>query len=113
MDDNFTFGAVLRSVRMRAGLTQTELGNKCGIVPNKISNWELGHGHPFMSDFRKLCKALGCSADELLGLSPDTLTPQEYKSLKRYRMLDDDGRHTVDAVQDSQLRRLGLLDLDG
>ncbi len=110
MSNRAESGKRLRFLRERAGLSQTELGERAGIPQNNISNWELGLSYPQYEGIRKLCKGLDCSADELLGLTPPTLTAREYKSLQRYRMLDDDGQHTVDAVQDTQLRRLGLLD---
>lgn len=110
MSNRTLSGERIRFFRERAGLSQTELAERTGIRPNTISNWELGFTYPQYEGIRKLCKALSCSADELLGLTPPTLTAQEYRSLERYRLLDDDGRHTVDAIQDTQLRRLGLLD---
>lgn len=110
MSNRTESGNRLRFLRERAGLSQTELGERAGIPQNNISNWELGISYPQYEGIRKLCPALGCSADELLGLTPPTLNAQEFRSLQRYRLLDDDGRHTVDVVQDTQLRRQGLLD---
>lgn len=103
-------GERLRTLRERAGFSQTELAARAGLKQNNISNWEIGIAFPPYESLRKLCPALGCSADELLGLTPPALNAQEFRSLQRYRLLDEDGRHTVDAIQDTQLRRLGLLD---
>lgn len=99
MDDGFVFGTVLREARLRAGMTQTQLGNKCGIIPNKISNWELGgNGHPYMADLRRLCKGLGVSADELLGLEHLRLNQHELDCLNAYRKAPEPIRLAIDAL---------------
>lgn len=110
MSNRTLSGERIRFFRERAGLSQIELAERTGIRPNSISNWEQGLSYPQYEGVRKLCKALRCSADELLGLVPPTLNAQERWYLERYRLLDEDGQHTVDTVVDTQLRRLGLFD---
>lgn len=99
-------GKRLRAIRERVGISQQELGQRAGINPNSISNWELGIAYPQYPAIRKLCKALGCSADELLGLPLASFSVDERLRAARLRELDPDGLHTVDVVIDSQLERI-------
>lgn len=109
MSNRSDAGERVRMLRERAGLSQAELGNKAGINPNSISNWELGIAYPQYSGIKRLCRALNCSADELLGLPLVGLNESDSELLVKVRQLDEDGLHTVEAVLESQLRRLGRL----
>jgi len=106
MEVEYSFALRLKEIRERRGLMQKELGERSGINPNRISNWELGLRRPPIEAVRALCVALGCSADELLGLVHTGLSREEHDCLMDYRRLDDAGRDTVRAVIASQLRRL-------
>lgn len=107
MSDKTASGLRIKEIRERRGLSQQELGARLNINPNNISNWELGYSFPTYSGIRKLCMALACSADELLGLKDLDLNADEQQCLDIYRRLDEPGRDVVRAVLDSQLRRLG------
>ena len=109
MSNRSDAGERVRMLRERAGLSQAELGNKAGINPNSISNWELGIAYPQYSGIKRLCRALNCSADELLGRPLVGLNESDSALLVKIRQLDEDGLHTVEAVLESQLRRLGRL----
>lgn len=110
VEKEFNFAQTLKEIRESRGLSQKELGEKVGIDPNRISNWELGYSLPQMAAFRAVCIALNCPPGDLLNLSPSPLTPQEYRLIKGYRMLDEAGQRTVDAVLDSQVRLRSLED---
>lgn len=99
-EKEFEFAERLKEVRETRGMDQTQLGRKLRVSQNNISNWEIGVSAPKLALFKRLCNALNTSADYLLGLPLDELVEKLYK-------LDDDGRHTVEAVIDSQLRRMG------
>ncbi|MBP3651972.1 MAG: helix-turn-helix transcriptional regulator [Clostridia bacterium] len=101
------FGRRLKMIRERVGLTQTALGHKTGISQNRISNWELGYAYPDVEHLVLLADGLGCSVDELVGYPHAGLSDYEYKLIEKIRRIDDDGMHTVEAVIDSQLLRLG------
>lgn len=108
MSNRTKSGERIRFFRERAGISsQTELAELTGIKQTSISSWETGLNYPQYEGIRKLCRALHCSADELLGLDPPALSADEYRLVEQYRQLDEDGRHTVDAILDTQLRRLG------
>lgn len=99
-EKEFEFAERLKAARETRGMDQTQLGRKLRVSQNNISNWEIGVSAPKLALFKRLCNALNTSADYLLGLPLDELVEKLYK-------LDDDGRHTVEAVIDSQLRRMG------
>lgn len=53
--------------RRKAGLTQGALAELAGFTQNAVSRWERGVREPKASSICRLCDALGCTADELLG----------------------------------------------
>lgn len=57
----------LRTIREMSGLTQSELARKAGCEPSNIAHMEAGRREPNFSNLVKLVKALGISADILLG----------------------------------------------
>jgi transcriptional regulator with XRE-family HTH domain len=64
-----SFAYRLRNVRELSGLTQTELGAKADIDQALIAHFEGGRREPNLENFVRLVKALGISADVLLGTS--------------------------------------------
>ncbi len=60
----------LRIARLRCGLSQTDLAEIAGLTPSWISHFEAGRRLPSLEVFRQICKALGVTADSLLGLKP-------------------------------------------
>jgi transcriptional regulator with XRE-family HTH domain len=60
------FGTRLRSLRERAGLTQTELAEKVGTDQGHISRWERNLAMPDVATVQRLAAALGAYAVELL-----------------------------------------------
>lgn len=109
MSNRSSAGDRLRDLRERLGISQTTLAELTGILPNSISNYEQGRAYPSYEGIRKICRALKCSADELLGLPAVDLTSDESRMLSGYRSIDDDGRRTMDAVLKTQLQRIGKL----
>ena len=64
------FGENLRRMRQHRNLTQQDLGRQIGIGSPSISLWESGTRAPTVAHLEMLCRALRCSADELLSLQP-------------------------------------------
>ena len=60
------FGTRLRSLRERAGLTQTELAEKVGTDQGHISRWERNLATPDVATVQRLAAALDVYAVELL-----------------------------------------------
>lgn len=53
-------------LRTKAGLTQAELAEKCGITQQAIFGYEIGTKTPRLEVLIALAKALGCTTDALL-----------------------------------------------
>jgi DNA-binding XRE family transcriptional regulator len=51
------------------GITQAELGKLSGIPITSVCTFETGRRTPSLESFRRLCVALGVSADYLLGIN--------------------------------------------
>jgi DNA-binding XRE family transcriptional regulator len=56
----------LRSLRLRAGLTQAQLASGVGLRQPNISSFEAGQRVPSVPTLRRLAKVLNVSTDELL-----------------------------------------------
>lgn len=61
------FGKRLSSIRELSGLTQAELAEKARLDPSCVSHFESGRREPNLENLTKIVKALGVSADVLLG----------------------------------------------
>jgi len=59
-------GDEIRKTRLKAGLTQEELGFAAGISRNYVSELELNHKSPTVDVLRRLCKAMHVSAGRML-----------------------------------------------
>lgn len=57
----------LKEVRIKRGLTQTELGEKLGVKQNTFTNWENGKREPNFEIVIKLADLLEVSVDWLFG----------------------------------------------
>jgi transcriptional regulator with XRE-family HTH domain len=60
------FGTRLRSLRERAGLTQTELAQAVGVSQGNVATWERNAAVPQSAMVEQLAAALGVPAVELL-----------------------------------------------
>ena len=79
MDVAGTFGRVLRRLRLKAGLTQEQLGLDAELRRTYISILELGQQQPTLTTILKLAKPLGTSAREIVGLVESELTTTHRK----------------------------------
>ena len=69
-----TLGERLRAVRRRLGMSQEELALRSGVTQEAIEVVESGKRRYMRSDhLARLVKALGVSADELLGPTERTV----------------------------------------
>ena len=69
-----TFGERLRSTRLAAGLTQSELVNRSGIPKPTLSRYENGHVMPSLQTLGRLAEALRIPESALL---PGKISPEE------------------------------------
>lgn len=61
------FSERLKELRLKKGLTQTELGEKVGVKQNTFTNWEKGRREPSSENLIKLADLLEVSLDWLFG----------------------------------------------
>ena len=64
-------GTRIASMRGYRRMNQEQLGSCVGVTKQTVSGWERERRTPSADDIVKLCKALDCSADYLLGLSSE------------------------------------------
>lgn len=62
----------LKSKRIAAGLSQTELAEILGTVQSAVSAWESGDKMPRASQLPALAEALHCTIDELYAGDKDS-----------------------------------------
>jgi len=65
--DSTEVGAVIRSRRTDASLTQAELAERLNVSAQSVSHWERGESLPDISLLPDLACILNCSVDMLLG----------------------------------------------
>jgi transcriptional regulator with XRE-family HTH domain len=65
---SIAFGVVLRRLRLKAGLTQEQLGLESGLQRNFISVLELAEKEPSLVTAFKLADALGIRPSKLITL---------------------------------------------
>lgn len=61
------FSKRLKELRLKKGLTQTELGEKVGVKQNTFTNWENGKREPNFENLIKLADFFEVSLDWLFG----------------------------------------------
>ncbi len=71
MIDPAELGQRIQERRKQQGLTQEQLGNDLFVSPQAVSKWENGESLPDIGTLPALCKALGTSADALLGIDSE------------------------------------------
>lgn len=64
--NQYVTGAIIRTLRERAGMTQAQLAEKLYVSDKTISKWENGKGYPDISLLEPIAGAFGISAAELL-----------------------------------------------
>ncbi len=67
-------GKKIRQLRKEHGLTQSELGQKIGVIKQTISSWENGVSSPSNEVLAELAHLFGVSTDYLLGNSDSSFS---------------------------------------
>ena len=104
-------GEQIKKYRNIKGMTQQDIADALGESSGRvIYNWEKGIGRPDCDKLAKLCDLLGVSADELIGCKSMAQRPTatEWKTLQKYRALDEHGKEVVDYLIDSEYKRVRL-----
>ena len=62
--DLVKFGANVRRLRLKGGLSQAALAKRAGISPNYVGSLERGCQNPSLKTLGKIANGLGCSMAE-------------------------------------------------
>lgn len=77
-------GQAIKNLRLKMGLTQVQLAERCGFSDQGISNIELGKALPPKSTVEKLCQVFGVPTSYLLMASIEEEDfPEEKRVLYR------------------------------
>ncbi|MCD8364478.1 MAG: helix-turn-helix domain-containing protein [Clostridiales bacterium] len=63
-----SLGQNIKKARLEAGMYQKELAERLNVYQKDISRWENDTLTPSALTLGRICKELGASADEILGL---------------------------------------------
>ena len=66
---NNVIGTRIKELRVEAGLSQRELGEKLGFCNQSVSFWESGRREPSLDIVLQLAEFFGTSPNYLLGFS--------------------------------------------
>lgn len=84
MDVAVAFGRILRIRRLKAGLTQEQLGFEADLRRTYVSLLELGQQTPSLTTVLKLATALGISGGDLVTLVEQEIAgPRQRRNLRR------------------------------
>ena len=91
-------GETVQRLRRAKGLTQGQLAAQLGVSSAAVSKWETGGALPDVALLCPLARALGCSADELLGFRPELSAEEIDTVCKTPRALfeSDDWRNALE-----------------
>ncbi len=102
------------------GMKQSDLVTKTGIGKSSISTYISGAYEPKQTNIYKIAKALDVNESWLMGYDVKmdrvitaqeiNLTPSEKEHLKKYRVLDEKGKHTVSTVLDMEYNRCSAIE---
>ena len=59
--DQYITGTLIKELREKKGLTQTELAKELAVSDKAVSKWETGKGYPDISLLEPIAKAFGIS----------------------------------------------------
>lgn len=71
----------IKRIRKEKGLTQKQLGKKCGMAESTLRQYELGYRHPKIETIQKIADALEVPIIDLA----ENITIAEYKQTEEYR----------------------------
>lgn len=105
-----SIGSRIKQRREELGYTQTQLAKLIGISKGSIGNYESNISSPNENILFRLFDVLQCDAnflyqDDITIKETETLTEEEKRHLKKYRLLDQHGQKAVNSVLDVELER--------
>lgn len=104
-------GKRIKEARENLGLTQIELADLVGVTGSAITNYEKETSHPKEAVMYKLFDALNVDANYLfqdvvnIPKKVNDVTLSEFEHIKKYRNLDEHGRHVIDLLLEAEYDR--------
>lgn len=98
----------LKEARAKCGMTQEQVASKIGIAKSTFAGYETGGSEPNMHIMSKIMDVLDVDANFLLQdqIRHNTaLSPIELECLRKYRLLDEFGKETIQIAIERELSR--------
>ena len=90
----------LRFYRVRAGLTQREVGDELEIASYVLSDYETGRAEPSIATLKKLSVLYNASIDELLGNDYSPTPPDDPKLQELLKVINSyEGKARENAIE--------------
>lgn len=87
-----TIGDRIRELRLSKGLTQKQLGEKCGMVDSAIRRYESGRGNPTEKTLSRIADALGVFVADLVPISQfEKIQPERLLAESIVKFYEEDG----------------------
>lgn len=103
-----TFNQYINSRRKELGMTVDELVERSGLPKGTVSKITSGiNANPKLSTIEAICRALMCSVDDAMGLTPPSslISRSEIEHIKKYRKLDSYGKNAMDSILEIEYER--------
>lgn len=102
-----SFSDKLYKLRISKGISQKELADNLGVAQSSINYWEKGQRDPSITVVKKIAEYFGVSLDYLMEIDDNhAVSGAEFSDLvRKYRILDADGKETVDFILDKEYKR--------
>lgn len=91
---------IIARIRMKAGLTQAQLGELLSKKQQTIASWEIGQSQPDIDTLFALCKICGTTVNDAFGFTEFALSEFEKDMIQQYRLLDASGKARVNNTLD-------------
>lgn len=107
--DIMSIGENIKKVRVDAGLTQKQLGERLGITSQSIAQWETGRREPKYQSMVKIADALNVPVSSLYGISEDNPYKQDAIKQALDSSVRDDGRIDQKAFSENLDYEYGMM----
>jgi transcriptional regulator with XRE-family HTH domain len=91
------FAERLRTARENRKMSQSDLAEKCGLLPSAVSHFETGRRSPSFANLKALSDALNVTTDYLIGRS-DKMSVSNAVSLKLLRHAEKMSAEDLDTI---------------
>ena len=100
-----SIGKRIRALRTEQGLTQKQLGERCGMSDAEIRKFESDRGSPTVRSLQRIADALGCS----VGYLADGQADKERRQILKMELLalleDEDVKKAITRIFTDSLSR--------